>query len=29
MERVIEELMKAFGATFGFEMQMAEGIVQI
>jgi lipoate-protein ligase B len=29
MERVIEEVMKAFGATFGFEMQMAEGIVQI
>lgn len=29
MERVIEEVVKAFGATFGFEMQMAEGIVQI
>jgi lipoate-protein ligase B len=29
MERVIEEVVKGFGATFGFEMQMAEGVVQI
>ena len=29
MERVIEEVVKAFGVTFGFEMQMAEGVVQI
>jgi lipoate-protein ligase B len=29
MERVIEEVVRAFGATFGFEMQIAEGVVQI
>jgi lipoate-protein ligase B len=29
MERVIDEVVKAFGATFGFEMQMAEGVLQI
>lgn len=29
MERVIEEVMKAFGATFGYETLMAEGVVQI
>jgi lipoate-protein ligase B len=28
-ERVIDEVVKAFGATFGFEMQMAEGVLQI
>ncbi|HEX9597216.1 MAG TPA: hypothetical protein VF982_10090, partial [Anaerolineales bacterium] len=29
MERVIEEVVRAFGATFGFEMQIAKGVVQI
>ncbi|HLE73543.1 MAG TPA: lipoyl(octanoyl) transferase LipB [Anaerolineales bacterium] len=29
IEHVIEEVVRAFGATFGFEMQMAEGILQI
>jgi lipoate-protein ligase B len=29
MERVIDEVVKSFGRTFGYEMQMAEAIVQI
>lgn len=29
MQRVIEEIVAAFGSTFGFEMRVAEGIVQI
>ena len=29
IEHVIEEVVRAFGVTFGFEMQMAEGILQI
>ncbi|MEX1248658.1 MAG: lipoyl(octanoyl) transferase LipB [Anaerolineales bacterium] len=29
MERVIEAVLNAFGATFGYEMQMAAGVVQI
>lgn len=29
MERVINEVVKSFGHTFGYEMQMAEAIVQI
>jgi lipoate-protein ligase B len=29
MERVIDEVVEAFGATFGFEMQVAEGVLQI
>ncbi|MEX2144072.1 MAG: lipoyl(octanoyl) transferase LipB [Anaerolineales bacterium] len=29
MERVIEEVVNAFGAQFGYEMQLAEGIFQL
>jgi len=29
MERVIDKVVDAFGATFGFEMQLTVGILQI
>lgn len=29
MERVIEEIVKSFGAVFNYEMQVAEGVLQI